>query len=713
MIIMFSNTEAFDIKTAICEWRNGKKNPGTRISPSTSNASVDTKKPTTMSKKSAEQVSPQADVQEESVSPSTSSVSKEELTIQAHPDSQSFEPTIASEKVPAKSVKVSSQVASARNIFDLCKPMPDASPEKPIFKTPGAANAIKNIDIDGLRKSLVDADLGEFVPVAKADPGKETAPKNKRKLSSEEETPKSSKTEEERKRRRSGESLNIEKKKSLAENIKQELKGKTPDQLKNPPTNSSAPTDSHKRNDSDRRRTYNNVGGVKSTYQSSKPPDKRIKPHGGRFSDNNSSNPNRMTPQRDQHGNSRGSPANQQNQSRPFDKRDTRPQPGSNSKNNQFCQNERDVHSSRNNPAWRNNNTGRNSSEGGTDIGRGSFEGRGPNVERNNFGKDNNGGRNNRAGQSNHPGRNNDFSSGTVFNSGRSNSADGNGFIGRNSVRNNNFNNSFNNNSGRNDLSNQPRPNSEYSNRGNKDSRESFNQPFSQRNQNSPNQRNQGFTNNFDIDVGSIRNTNLSSALARVTDIAPISQACSAKINEAAQNIRSNNQHNDVGRFPNSGPQAQSGAYQQQNFQGGNNQFYGNNSGNNQGNNQRNDLGFNHGNRHSNDLGNRGGYIPNNQGGFRDNNLGGHSKNNNQFGNSYQHRNNNYGGNNQVQSHGQGGMNNFQRNDMMSGSDGRNNYSNNQSSFSGHGKRNPFPAQDSFGYSDRQKRQRNDPYFNR
>ena len=707
---MFSNTEAFDIKTAICEWKNGKKNPGTRTSPSTSNASDDTKKSTTISK-SAEQVSPQTDVHEKSVPPSTSSVSKEELTIQAHPDSQSFEPKIASQKVPAKSGQVSSQVASARNIFDLCKPMPDASPEKPIFKTPGTANAIKNIDIDGLRKSLVDADLGEFVPVAKADPGKEAAPKNKRKLSSEEETPKSSKTEEERKRRRSGESLNIEKKKSLAENIKQELKGKTQDQLKNPPSNSSATIESHKRNDTDRRRTYHNVGGVKNTNQSSKPPDKRIKPHGGRFSDN-SSNPNRMIPHRDQHGNSRGNPANQQSQSRPFDQRDTRSQPRSNSKNNQLCQNERDVNSSRNNPAWKNNNTVRNSSERGTDIGRGNFGGRAPNAERKNIGNDNNGGRNN-VGQSNHPGRRNDFSSGRVFNSGRSNSAERNRNTGRNSVRNNNFNNSFNNNSGRNDLSNQPRPNSEYSNQGNIDSRESFNQPFSQGNPNSSNQKNQQFANNFDIDVGSIRNTNLSSALARVTNIAPISQACSAKINEAAQNIRSNSQHNNMSRFPNSGPQAQSGAYQQQqNFQGGNNQFYGNNPGNNQGNNQRNDLGFDHGNRQPNVLGNRVGHVPNNQGGLSDNNWGGHSKNNSQFGNSNRHGNNNYGGNNQIHSHGQGGMSNFQRNDM-SGSDGRNNYSNNQSSFSGHGKRNPYPTQDSFGYNDRQKRQRNDPYFNR
>ncbi|KAL5267132.1 hypothetical protein ACHWQZ_G004235 [Mnemiopsis leidyi] len=738
MIIMFSNTEAFDIKMAICEWKSGKKNPGIRTSPSTRNASIDDKKSIVEPQKSVEQKmpdSPLQDVRLDSSPSSTSPNSKEELTIEAHPDSQSFEGKSAPVKVPSKSGNVTSQVGPARNIFDLCKPMPDASPEKPIFKTPGAANAIKNIDIDGLRKSLVDADLGEFVPVAKANPGKEAAPKNKRKFSSEEETPKSSKTEEERKRRRSGENMNLEKKKILAENIQKEIKGMICNsESKNPSNKSSGHIENPKRNNCDTRRTYNNIVGVKNVHQSSRPSDKRTKLHGGRFSDNASNHLNQMITQSNQ-----GNHTNQQSQSRPLDRKDARNQPRGNSKNNQFCQNDRDVSQGRNNSAWKNNNnTIRNSGEGGT----GNFGARGPNAERKNIvGEDNSGGRNhpvvqgNHGGrnnpvvqssyggrnnpvvqshhggrnnpvvQGNHGGRNNDFTSRRVNNSQMNNSADKNQSTGRNSGQNNAANNSFNSNSGRNDLSNISRPNTEYSNPGNKDFQKSVNQHFSQGHQGSSNQT---YALNFDIDVGSIRNTNLSSALARVTNITPISQACSAKINEAAQNLRSNNQHHNTKRFP----QPQSGTYQQQqNSQGDSNQFYGHNLGSNQGNNQ----GFGRENRQSDNFGNQGGHGSNYQKGFRNNSWGGNPNNNDQYGNNSQHGNHNYGDNNRSHNHGPGGMNDFHGNNKLPESDGRNNfqkgnYSYNQGDFSGHGKRDPYPAHDSFGYNDRQKRQRNDHY---
>ena len=657
MIIMFSNTEAFDIKMAISEWKGGKKNSG--ISSKAEGPTV-----SSVVKQSNKDNKPKATVSVTKSKPFVPVVASDQGILKSHIDP----PALDQKEVPSQLPTETGKSPGARNIFDLCKPMADVSPDTPVFKTPNSSTLIKNIDIDGLRKSLVDAELGEFVPVAKSIPEKDAASKNKRKPSSEEQTPKSSMTAEERKRRKSGDNVSIEKR--PAENIKSDINEITQKQSDTLISKVSSNTPIVKQARNGARRTYDQVIKVKSSYQSAKTTIIRAKPQAQQANASSSDRQNHIPPQSSQSnpGSSRphqqgstwnGPPSkgDHRNQARGNSSNRAR----GNSSNNQFSLNER------NNNAVRDNSADRSS---------------------------------------NNLGRNNNFSN----NRGRGNNSRPQSQAGA-------------------------IPNTDYSNRGNSGNRGNSRENYSpHKNQSDPGSR---LAKTFDIDVGSMRNTNLSSALAKVTNITPISQACSAKINEAAQNIRSNSQSINyaiTNGFQNN-PTQGGPNMTQQNFHG--NQFQGDNT------RQSSNQGFGNqvfgqGSNQSHNFVNRG--HPHNQaGGFgnsngasqQQTNWNNNNNNNNQyggFGGNQGGGNNTFGGNrgggNNDFGRGNGsGRGHFNQSNVVTGPDRRNdfqnnnpgggiNFANNRGGFNNSGKRSNNTVQDSFGYDDRQKRQRND-HFNR
>ena len=669
---MFDNTEAFDIKMAINEWKGGKKNSG--IFPKAV-IPTDVSKETSSFKKSSDDEVLKDSKSEKQVEPSpTLAEAPDTDLLKKHIDSQSFD----QKEVPLQTTTEPGKSPGARNIFDLCKPMPDASPEKPVFKTSASATMIKNIDIDGLRKSLVDAELGEFVPVAKAIPEKETPPENKQKETPKsEDTPKSSISEEERKRRKSAETVSIEKKKKLAESIKANL-GQSKDDQKS----LNASNEKQGKNGNCARRTYDGVIRTNNVHQNSKSPMNKASPHEQQSNNVSSDHRNPSRNQSEIPSSSRpnqssipcSSRPNQQSNtwSGPSGKIDYRNQPRGVLSKNQFSRNEQD--SGRNQPRGGHNKSQVSRNERENSAGSGS--------------------RNNSADRNN-----NNFNSSNNFTSDRGNNSRSQGQLGG-------------------------VPNTNYPSRGNSgnrgNSRGMYPQPPAHGNQSSQSGR---FAKTFDIDVGSMKNTNLSSALAKVTNIAPISQACSAKINEAAQNIRSNNQVNNYmnNGFPNNPTQGGTNLAQQ-NYHGGDHQFHGGRQGNNH--------GFE--GSYSHNSGNQGGFH-NQAGGFGNNN-GGNGNQPNNWSNNYS---NQYGsgqggnhGHTGGHSHGGGlGSNNsgerqFNQSNVGNNYDRRNNFQNNNSSGRSNfgnnrggfnntsGKRSNNSMPNSFGYDDRQKRQRND-HFNR
>lgn len=529
MIIMYGNTEALDIKQAICDWKGGKSKasssakvmPKTSVSPVPDPVAKVEKPPLKQQKPTDEGLKV------------TVKFDSSEQKIKNHLDSQTFD------QKPASSINVAEPVktSGARNIFELCKPMPDASPDKPIFKNTASAR-IKNIDIDGLRKSLVDAELGEFVPVAKATPDK-SEPK---KRTPSDETPKSSKSEDMKKRRLSGEKSEEQK---AGSNTKENnsITTQQPSQSTNVPS----------------RNTYGNT--IRKTYgnvtkkEESNTPRSAPPTQAGPPTRNSHSGPIQANQRGIGRGNQPKRPTTKfsgqvDDKNKQRDSNNQRDSGRINRGNNNFRNNSNNNNSFKEQrPNFRDsNNHDRFSQNQGSSIRR-SFT-----NDRNTDGQSAGGNV-----KSNFPSQ---TSQRPQFNKGRPNNNP--------SQEHHRFGKTDGNNMGRGNSYDGPRNRQQpYNNQLNSWSNSS--QQSDQQGGGSQIQNTTGFAKNFDVDLASMRNSGLSSALSKITNISPISQACSAKISEAVSNMFSNNKQMDNSRnsgFQGHGHQSQGHSFHQNNNQG-------------------------------------------------------------------------------------------------------------------------------------------------
>ena len=105
-----------------------------------------------------------------SIQRSAPSSNKEENNVAIKADPQSFKPLTES---------MGTVDENARNIFELCKPAPVVTPENVISKLPKSGPDIKNIDIEGLRRSLIDInELGATGKSQNNDGEKDEAPES-------------------------------------------------------------------------------------------------------------------------------------------------------------------------------------------------------------------------------------------------------------------------------------------------------------------------------------------------------------------------------------------------------------------------------------------------------------------------------------------------------------------------------------------------------